>query len=196
MKSPTALVIGAGIGGIATAAHLARRGFHVTVIEKNQRPGGRCDSLEREGHYFDTGPTLVVMPLVYEAEFAALGACLHEHLTLRRVDPTYRLVFDDGSQLALTSDLKSMYDQLEAIEPGSFQGFLRYMEAGHRHYHLSMTRLAGRDFRTASEFFTLSNLPLVFQVKALLPHYRHMAAYFRESRLKTAFTFQDVYMGL
>ncbi|MCI0393688.1 MAG: FAD-dependent oxidoreductase, partial [Chloroflexi bacterium] len=125
-KGPSIIVIGAGIGGIAAAAHLARRGLQVTVYEKNGRPGGRCDRFSQEGHSFDTGPTLLVMPLVYEAEFAALGASLHELLDLRRVDPTYRLVFDDGRQLALTSDLKAMEEQLEAIEPGSFAGFLRY----------------------------------------------------------------------
>src|SRR5688572_33207405 len=114
----SAIVIGAGVGGIATAAHLAQRGIHVTVVEKNSHPGGRCDRYSREGHHFDTGPTLLVMPLLYEAEFASLGASIHEMLDLRRVDPTYHLVFDDGSTLALSSDLKAMHDQLEAIEPG------------------------------------------------------------------------------
>ncbi|MCI0577192.1 MAG: phytoene desaturase family protein [Chloroflexi bacterium] len=195
-KGPSIIVIGAGIGGIAAAAHLARRGLQVTVYEKNGRPGGRCDRFSQEGHSFDTGPTLLVMPLVYEAEFAALGASLHELLDLRRVDPTYRLVFDDGRQLALTSDLKAMEEQLEAIEPGSFAGFLRYLEEGHRHYHVAMERLVQRDFRTAADFFTLENLPLLFHLKPLAHHYRHMAAYFTHPRLKAAFTFQDVYMGL
>jgi phytoene desaturase len=196
MKASSAIVIGAGIGGIATAAHLARRGMHVTVLEKNHRPGGRCDHFTREGHYFDTGPTLFIMPLVYEAEFAALGVSMRDVLNLQRVDPTYHLTFDDGSQLALTSDLKAMHEQLEAIEPGSFQGFLRYLEEGHRHYNLAMERLVQRDFRRASEFFTLSNLPLLFHLKPLTHHYSNMAAYFTEPRLKAAFTFQDVYMGL
>src|SRR5579871_3049557 len=106
MNLPSTIVIGAGIGGIATAIHLARRGSHVTVIEKNQRPGGRCDRFSRDGHHFDTGPTLFIMPHVYEAEFSALGTPLHDVLDLQRVDPTYRLIFDDGQQLALTSDLK------------------------------------------------------------------------------------------
>jgi phytoene dehydrogenase-like protein len=66
------------------------------------------------------------MPHVYEDEFASLGTSLHEMLDLQRVDPTYHLVFEDGSQLSLTSDIKEMQDQLEAIEPDSFQGFLRY----------------------------------------------------------------------
>ena len=61
------------------------------------------------------------MPLLYETEFAALGTSMHDLLDLQRVDPTYHLVFDDGSRLALTSDMKSLREQLEAIEPGSFQ---------------------------------------------------------------------------
>jgi phytoene desaturase len=195
-KSPSVIVIGAGIGGIAAAAHLAQHGMRVTVVEKNPRPGGRCGRFSRDGHHFDTGPTLLVMPLVYEAEFAALGAPLHEMLELQRVDPTYHLVFDDHSQLSLTSDMKRMQEQLEAIEPGSFRGLLRYLDEGHRHYHLAMEKLVNRDFRTAADFFSPSNWPLLFQLKPLAKHYDNMSNYFSNPRLKAAFTFQDVYMGL
>ncbi len=196
MKLPSVIVIGAGVGGIAAAAHLARRGLHVTVVEKNSRPGGRCDRFKRDGHHFDTGPTLFVMPLVYEAEFAALGASMREILDLQRVDPTYHLVFDDGSRLALTSDSTAMRQQLESIQPGSYQGFLRYVEEGRRHYDLAVERLVNRDFRTAAEFFTLSNASLLFQLKPFVHHYDNMSHYFDDPRLKAAFTFQDVYMGL
>lgn len=196
VKSRSAIIIGAGIGGIATAAHLAQRGMHVTVLEKNRRPGGRCDTFTRDGHRFDTGPTLLVMPLVYEAEFATLGASWRERLNAQQVDPTYQLVFDDGRQLALTSDLRAMRQQLESLEPGSFEGFLRYMQEGQRHYDLAMRRLVERDFRSASDFFTFSNLSLLFRVKALIRHYANMSGYFRQPRLKAAFTFQDIYMGL
>jgi phytoene desaturase len=196
MSPNSVLIIGAGVGGIAAAAHLARQGLRVTVLEKNARPGGRCDRVSRDGHHFDTGPTLLIMPHVYEAEFAALGASFHELLDLQRVDPTYRLVFDDGSQLALTSDLTAMQEQLEAIEPDSFQGFLRYMDEGHRHYQQAMLHLVNRDFRSVGEFFNLRNLPLLYTLKPFSRHYHHMATYFDEPRLKSAFTFQDVYMGL
>jgi len=196
MKTPTVIVIGAGIGGITAAAHLAQKGFRVQVVEKNSRPGGRCDRFSRDGHHFDTGPTLFVMPLLYQAEFASLGVSMRKVLELQRVDPTYHLVFDDGSRLALTSDMKHMEVQLEAVEAGSFQGLLRYLEEGHRHYHLAMERLVNKDFRTAGEFFNFENLPLLRDLKPLVPHYQNMSAYFDEPRLKAAFTFQDVYMGL
>jgi phytoene dehydrogenase-like protein len=169
MKTPSVIVIGAGIGGIAAAAHLARRGLRVTVLEKNSRPGGRFDRFSRDGHHFDSGPTLLVMRLLYEAEFAALGVPLRDMLDLQQVDPTYHLVFDDGSRLALTSDLNAMREQLESIQPGSYHGFLRYVEEGHRHYDLAMERLVNRDFRKASDFFTFGNLPLLFRKSFHLP---------------------------
>ena len=196
MKSKSIIVIGAGVGGIVAATHIARSGLNVTVLEKNAHAGGRCDRFSRDGHHFDAGPTLLVMPLLYEAEFAALGTSMHEMLNLQRVDPTYHLVFDDGSRLALTSDMRSMQEQLEAFEPGSFASLIRYLEEGHRHYDLGMERLVNRNFRKPSDFFKLSNVPLVFQLKPFTSHYRNMSTYFDDPRLKSAFTFQDVYMGL
>ena len=196
MKTKSIYVIGAGIGGLTAAIHLAKRGLKVTVLEKNAHPGGRCDRISRDGHHFDTGPTLLVMPLLYESEFAALGTSLHEMLDLQRVDPTYHLVFDDGSKLALTSDMKFLGEQLEAVEPGSFQGLLRYLDEGHRHYHLATEKLVYPDFRKASDFFKLEHIPLLQQVKPLAKHYANMSHYFDDPRLKAAFTFQDVYMGL
>jgi len=148
----------AGIGGI-TAARTWRSAACASRCQKNREPGGRCGHFSRQGHTFETGPTLLVMPLLYEAEFATLGVSLREILSLQRVDPTYRLVFDDGSQLALTSDLNAMREQLEAIEPGSFEGFLRYVEEGHRHYHVAMDRLVGRDFARRGICFA-GNVPL------------------------------------
>jgi phytoene desaturase len=196
MKTTSVIVIGAGIGGLTAAIQLANRGLRVTVVEKNAHSGGRCDRFSRAGHHFDTGPTLLVMPLLYEAEFRALGTSLRERLDLQRVDPTYHLVFDDGSRLALTSDLKSLQEQLESIQPGSFQGLLRYLQEGNRHYRLALDNLVIRDFRKASDFFRVQNIPLLFQLKPLIPHYRNMSAYFDDPRLKAAFTFQDSYMGL
>jgi phytoene desaturase len=70
------------------------------------------------------------------------------------------------------------------------------MQEGQRHYNLGIDRLVNHDFRTASDFFTLGNIPLLVQIKPFIKHYQNMSAYFKEPRLKTAFTFQDVYMGL
>jgi phytoene desaturase len=196
MKTKSVAIIGAGVGGICAAIHLARAGLQVTVFEKNPNPGGRCDWIERDGHHFDTGPTLMVMQKVYEAEFAALGSHLQDMLNLQRVDPSYRLIFDDGSQMALTSDRQFMKEQLESIEQGAYQGFLRYHQEGERHYRVGMDRLVNRNFRRFTDLFNFRNIPLIYQLKPLVSHYGSMSNFFKSPRLKAAFTFQDVYMGL
>jgi phytoene desaturase len=109
---------------------------------------------------------------------------------------TYEVIFDDGTPLALTSDPAAMRAQLEAIQPGSYDGFVRYMEEGRRHYDVSVEQLVNREFRRATDLINLRNVPLLWGVKPFTPHYRNMGAYFDDPRLKSAFTFQDVYMGL
>lgn len=192
----TALVIGAGIAGIATAGRLARAGYEVTVLEKNPQPGGRCNRIVRDGHRFDVGPTLFLMPEVFRETYAALGERMEEHLELRRIDPTYQVAFEDGVRLALTADINEMQRQLEAVEPGAFGGFLGYLEEGHRHYRLSLERFVGRNFYNLLQYFSPGNLPLLFQLKALKKHYNNVGNYFEDDHLKAAFTFQNMYLGL
>jgi phytoene desaturase len=196
VTSRSVIVIGAGIGGLTAAIHLAHAGVHVTVLEKNGQPGGRCGRLTVDGHTFDTGPTLFVMPRLYEAEFAALGSSMRERLDLRHVDPTYRLVFDDGSGLSLTSDMASMRTQFEALERGSFDGFGRYLAEGARHYQLVLDNLVNRDFRRSRDFFNPRTFAVLLRLKPFVNHYRNMTAYVDAPRLKSALTFQDLYVGL
>jgi phytoene desaturase len=196
MDKPTAIVIGAGIGGIATAARLARHGYDVTVLEKNEMPGGRASQIVRDGHRFDVGPTLFLMPEVWQETFAALGERMADHLDLRRIDPTYKVHFDDGLQLELTSNLGDMQTQLEKVEKTGFTGFLQYIAEGSKHYKMSLEKFVGRNFYNIFQYFSLRNLPLLFQLKALQKHYANVSRYFKDDRLKAAFTFQNMYLGL
>ncbi|MFT3892552.1 MAG: phytoene desaturase family protein [Anaerolineales bacterium] len=193
---PTAIVIGAGIGGIATAARLAKNGYDVTVLEKEATPGGRCNQIIRDGHRFDIGPTLFLMPEIWEETFASLGEKLSDHLDLKRIDPTYKVHFDDGLQLALTSNIGDMQTQLEKVEKTAFTGFLNYIAEGSKHYKMSVEKFVGRNFYNIFEYFSLGNLPLLFQLKALQKHYNNTGRYFKDERLKAAFTFQNMYLGL
>ena len=124
-------MIGAGIGGIATAARLAKNGYEVTVLEKESTPGGRCNQIVRDGHRFDIGPTLFLMPEVWEETFASLGEKMSDHLDLKRIDLAKKLIvkvavhttgdlaFDQRLVPALRSDLADLH-RLPA--PGADQG--------------------------------------------------------------------------
>ncbi len=94
-------VIGAGAAGLATGIYLARKGFSVTIFEKNSFPGGRCASFSKDGHRFDIGATLLMMPQVYERTFSDFGKNMFEELDLVRMDPVYRLKYPDQYRTVL-----------------------------------------------------------------------------------------------
>ncbi|HEY3291979.1 MAG TPA: phytoene desaturase family protein [Anaerolineae bacterium] len=194
MKS--VLVIGAGIGGIAIAGRLARQGHKVVVVEKNSASGGRTFRLERNGYTFDTGPTLFLMPDVFAETYEALGQHMSDHLDLVRIDPTYRVHFHDGTALNLSGDLQVMRQQLDAIEPGSFDAYLRFMREGYRSYNASLKHFVGRNFTSMLQYFSPANLPMMFELKALRKHYDNVSTYFRDPRLRAAFSFQNMYLGV
>ena len=149
-----------------------------------------------QGHRFDTGATLFLMPELYAETFAALGERMEDHLDLRRIDPTYYLYFQDNSQLQLTSNLQGMLEQLEAIEPGSFKHMLNYLAEGRRLYELSIHDLVGRDFRSLFQFINPRMILLFLRLKAFTPHSRFIRRFFKHPKLQMAFTFQDMYMSL
>jgi phytoene desaturase len=184
------------LGGVATAARLAKNGYQVTVLEKNATPGGRCGQLTRDGHRFDTGATLFLMPEVFRDTYRALGERMEDHLDLRRIDPTYSVYFTDGAEVALTSDLNSLQEQLERMEPGSFGGLLRYLEEGRKHYRLALDKFVNRNFLHSWHYFNPLNLKLIWDLKPLVRHYRNIGHYLHDPHLKAAFTFQNMYLGL
>jgi phytoene desaturase len=136
------------------------------------------------------------MPEIWEETFAALDEKMSDHLELKRIDPTYKVHFDDGLQLALTSNIGDMQMQLENVEKTAFTGFLDYIAEGSKHYKMSLEKFVGRNFYNVCEYFSLGNLPLLFQLKALKKHYANTSRFFKDDRLKAAFTFQNMYLGL
>lgn len=196
MKRHKIIIIGAGIGGITTAIQLAREGHEIAVFEKNHSPGGRCQRIVKDGFTFDTGPTMYLFPEIYADFFSSIGENITDYLTLRRANPTYGLHFSDHTSLTLTSDLESMRQQLEAIEPGSYPRYLDYLQAGKTLYQLAMDRMVKRNLTYPWEYFNLTNGYLFLKHRALENHYGYTKRFFKHPKLQAAFTFQDSYVSL
>ena len=189
------LIIGAGIGGITTAIYLARQGYRVVVYEKNAAPGGRCGQIIRDGHRFDLGATIFLMPEIYRKVFATLGLTLEECFPYTPLTKLYAIHFGDGSCLDFSTDPARMKEQLESIEPGSYAKSREVIRKGYRFYELGIDMLLGRNFYRLSDFVTLRNALLLVRLKTYMRHIVFIRRYFKNPNLQKAFTFQNIYVG-
>lgn len=193
-KAKSAIIIGSGIGGIATAGNLASKGYQVTMFEKNAFPGGRCGKYVKEEHRFDVGATFLMMPGVYKEAFSSLGLTMTDSLNLSRIDPIYRIKFPGDKEILFTSDLASMQAQFEKIENGSYGSFLKLLNKGFHIYEKSM-RLIDRNYFTFFDPSLIKYPFLLIKYKAFHKHYKFISRYFKTEELRALFTFQNLYLG-
>jgi len=191
----SAVIIGAGIGGIATAIFLAKNGYNVSVYEKNSTPGGRCGQLIRDGHRFDMGATMLVMPTIYREIFESLGIPLFENTEIKSLSNLYKIYFDNNDVLTFSADKEIMKIQHEKIEPGSFVKSQKYVRDGYEIFQIGMNKLIGRNFDNIFQFANFRNLGMLIKLKTYISNWRYVKKFFRDSHLRMAYTFQNIYVG-
>ncbi|KAI0426901.1 phytoene dehydrogenase [Xylaria sp. FL1042] len=193
-----AIVIGAGAGGIATAARLAKAGFSVTVLEKNPFVGGRCSLITHNGHRFDQGPSLLLLPKLFREAFFDLGTTLEaEGVELLQCPTNYNVWFADGENFELTTDLARMKTQIERWE--GKDGFLRYLswlQEAHTHYELSVSKVLNRNFTNLWQLATPQFVLAGLKLHPLHSIWNRASRYFWSERLRRVFTFATMYMGM
>ncbi len=113
------IVIGAGFAGLATAALLARRRFKVRVLEKNSLPGGRARVWRQDGFLFDMGPSWYLMSEVFERYFSHFQKSSADFYQLQKLDPLYRIYFEEEEPLEIPAELEEVKAIFEKIESGA-----------------------------------------------------------------------------
>jgi len=189
------LIIGAGPGGLAIAMLLARAGIKVRLFERLSQVGGRTSPLEAEGFRFDRGPTFFLYPRVLQEVYRSVGRDLDEEVPMVRLDPQYRLIFEQGGSLEATPDVATMRKEIDRIAPRDAPAFERFMDENRR-------KLAR--FRPCLESPFLSWRDVASpRMMGLLPYLRpwqsldgYLGRFFRDERLRLAFSFQAKYLGM
>lgn len=207
-KGKTAIVVGGGVGGLATAAQLSKNGMTVSLYEKNEEMGGRCQSVESKtakGYRWDTGPSLLLLPEKYNDAYKRLGTDMKKELNLKRVDPPYRVVFGDDTHIDVDYDPIRMTEQMEKFEPGVTSNYYRFLSVARRMLDMGVERFVDRQFETWPELVDpIGLLPqMLLRGWITIPLFNMLGsmdslvkAWFQDERLRSIFTFQTLYVGL
>ncbi|MBN1912990.1 MAG: phytoene desaturase [Candidatus Omnitrophica bacterium] len=187
-------VIGAGVGGLSTAARLANRGYQVEVFEKLPACGGRNNLLEDKGFKFDMGPSFVLMPDFFEEVFSYCKEEMRDYLDLRILECGYKIFYSSRDTLTVYRDSKKTKEQLEKIEKGAGMAFDGFIKETARLYKC-VRPLLYRCF-TKGSALNPSYWGLIKKIRFFESYWDLAAKFFKDERLRYAFTFEAMFMGV
>ena len=192
------VVIGAGLAGLAAACHLLGAGHQVTLLEREELPGGRCGRLQRDGFSFDTGPTVLTMPELLDDALAAIGQSREQLLPLRRLDPAYRARYADGSELRVRAGTEAMRAEIARVcgerDAAAYEDFVDWLETL---YRLELPHFIDRNFDTPLDLLTRPRaLAGLLRAGGFGRLGAAIERRFADERLHRLFSFQAMYAGL
>jgi len=188
------IVIGSGFAGLSVASFMARAGWKVTVIEKNAGPGGRARQLKEQGFTFDMGPSFYWMPDVFERYFAQFGKKVSDYYSLERLDPSYRIYWDDGFT-DIPAGIAALKDVFESLEPGSGEKLEKYLAGAAYKYEVGMKKLVYKPGRSLTEFLDWQTILGVFKLQVFTSIEKHIHHYFRHPKLRQLMEFPVLFLG-
>ncbi|MEU7920013.1 phytoene desaturase family protein [Micromonospora zamorensis] len=195
-RTDRVVVVGAGLGGLACALHLAGSGRQVTVLEREPVPGGRAGRLGVDGYEFDTGPTVLTMPDLIAEALGAVGEELHDWLDLTPVDPAYRAYYPDGSTLDVLTDTTRMAAEISRVcGPREADGYLRFVDYARELWRLERADFIERNLDAPTDLIT-GNLLKLLASGAFRRLQTKINQFFRDPRTQRIFSFQAMYAGL
>lgn len=188
-----AIVIGAGLGGLAAAMRLGAKGYRVTVLDRLDRVGGRGSSITRNGYRFDLGPTIVTVPHVFEALWAECGRDFHNDVDLQALEPFYEIRWPDGSKLSASGDEATMMAEVARLSPGDVNGYRRFLKDAQARYVVGFEGMVAKPMHRLIE--TLKVLPTFAKLRADRSIYGLAAARVKDERLRMALSFHPLFIG-
>lgn len=190
---PHAVVIGSGFGGLAAAIRLGARGYRVTVLERLDQAGGRARVFRQDGFTFDAGPTIITAPFLFEDLWKLCGRKLADDVTLKPLDPFYRIVFDDQGQIDCRAGEQDMNAEVARISPEDVDGYARFMQHSEAIYRVGFEQLGHVPFGSIGDMARVA--PELLRLGGYRSVYDTACKYVRDPRLRFALSFHPLFVG-
>jgi phytoene desaturase len=191
----TVSVIGAGVAGLASAIRLQNQGYDVTLYEKEALPGGKMNQIKKDGFTFDVGPSIVMMPEIYNEVFEVAGRDPKDYIPMTRLDPMYSAYFED-ERIDVSNDLVKLIDHLEGISDEDAVGFLAYLKDIYERFIIAKKYFIQRPFRNASDFYNPFMIRQAMKLKTFDSANHSIGKFVKDKRLQQILSFQTLYIGI
>lgn len=193
----TAIIIGSGIGGLATANLLAKAGYTVHVYEKDAQLGGRAEQFKRKGFTFDTGPSWYLMPEVFEHYYELLGTSAKKQLDLIRLKPAYKVFFEHGEPLTITGNMTKDAALFESVEPGAGKALTSYVTKADETYRLALRHFLYSNFTHLPDLAHKDILSRSGRMAALAttPIHTYVKRFVKHKKLQQILEYPMVFLG-
>ncbi|WP_413669456.1 phytoene desaturase family protein [Mucilaginibacter sp. Mucisp86] len=189
------IVIGSGFAGLSAACVLAKEGYKVTILEKNDQPGGRARVWEQDGFRFDMGPSWYWMPDVFENFFALFGKKTADYYQLKRLDPGYRIYYSQNEILDVPANMVELEALFEQTEPGSSKALKAFLAQAEYKYKVGMGEYVFRPSHSITEFIDLNLIKKSFSIQLLTSMSSHVRKYFKNPKLVKLLEFPVLFLG-
>jgi phytoene desaturase len=196
MPKKHVVVIGSGFAGLSVATHLAStKSFSVTLLEKNDSPGGRARKFEHQGFVFDMGPSWYWMPDVFEDYFAQFGKKPADYYDLIRLDPSYAVIYGEKDVLDIPADLGEFKRMLDQIEPGAGAQLDKFLAQAKYKYQVGIHDLVKKPSRSLLEFVSPSLLVDMVRMDIFQSMSKHVRKYFSHDKIIRLMEFPVLFLG-
>lgn len=189
------LVIGAGFAGLAAATSLADKGYDVTILEKNDIPGGRARVFKAAGYTFDMGPSWYWMPDVFETYFARFGKKPSDYYNLIRLDPSYTVIFGPDEAIDLPAGMENLEQLFEQMEPGITPRLREFLKQASYKYDVGINKFVWKPSRSIREFLSVKLLYDVTRLDVFQSFASHARKFFKNPRLLEIVEFPILFLG-
>ena len=192
-EAQTAVVIGAGFAGIATALRLRKLGYDVTLLERLQSLGGRAQVFERGGYRHDAGPTVITAPFLFDELFELFDEKLEDHLQFVPLDPFYRFHFADGSQFDYRASIEDTLTEIRRFNPDDADGYLKLLEKSKRVYDVGFKELVHRPFTRVWDM--VKQIPALLMLKCYRSVSQMVNSHLKHPLIRQAFSIHPLLVG-
>lgn len=192
-NAPQAIVVGAGLGGIASALRLRALGFRVTLIDRMKRLGGRAQVFKKDGFTYDAGPTVITAPFLLEELFSLFNEDLHDHVELKPLNPWYRIVFSDLRNFNYGGTVEDTLKEIERFNPGDREGYLQLLDMSRKIFEVGFEKLADKPFHRLADMF--AQVPGLVRLQSYRSVYGMVSRYIKDPCLRQIFSIHPLLVG-